>query len=266
MEIISDHEAIHSIDLINEGVDWFKLINGSSKLDVAKRIKATTTEMLVFLSRDKVPSSDSKSQRYLAHYFAKKELAHRLANDGDPNGDPKYKKKYHGYEKISWPPHGKKDVAESVALFENESIDEQLELASEASLRDVNIGVNELRLAKIASLVLNTDLNNTMKAFIKAENTELNISALALKESWDSYYSYVIDEAVKLGKTVKIKAVLPYGAIKAGTILSGTWIKTSFENQLRISIKDLPLATLHPTIFYDKSKKDLQIPKQFKLL
>lgn len=100
-----------SLDIvITEKVDWFKLIYGVSQLNVAKRIKATTTEMLLFLSKDKVPSSDSKSPRYLAHYFAKKELKYRLDNNNiNTDGDPKYKNKFHGYEKLTWPPSGIKE-------------------------------------------------------------------------------------------------------------------------------------------------------------
>ena len=98
--------------VLDEKIDWFKLVYGDSTLSIAKKIKATPTEILKKLAK---PSPQSAGAQKFQRDFAAKELEFRADGDKNPDGDPKYKEKYgDGYgslhvkeessleEKVSW--------------------------------------------------------------------------------------------------------------------------------------------------------------------
>jgi len=71
----------------------------------------------------------------------------------------------------------------------------------------------------------------------------------------------------ELGLPGKIKCVIKWGACEVGEIYSGIWKSGGFKGTLMLKdINDLPNMTAHPIISYDQSKKELRIPKNFKLL
>jgi hypothetical protein len=86
------------LENVDEAVDWFKFIYSEPKIQIAKRVKATPTETLIFLTKD--GSKNSKGAQLFQYKLIKKELEYRKANGNiNKDGDPRYTKKYNGYDK-----------------------------------------------------------------------------------------------------------------------------------------------------------------------
>jgi len=85
--------------VLTEKIDWFKFMYSETQLQIAKRVKATPTETLKFITKKGIGKS-SGAQKFQIELMLK-ELEYRKANGNiHKDGDPRYTKKYNGYNEI----------------------------------------------------------------------------------------------------------------------------------------------------------------------
>lgn len=68
---------------------------------------------------------------------------------------------------------------------------------------------------------------------------------------------------ISIGDSGKVKCIKFWGACQVGKIYTGKWKQAAFSHQLRLELGNLPLATIHPSIFFDKNTKQINITKNF---
>ena len=92
-------EAYKFIVSESSKIDWFKFLYDESKIEIAKRVKATPTKTL-----EKLASGDhskSRGAQLFQHELILKELDYRNANgDINKDGDSRYTGKYKGYDRL----------------------------------------------------------------------------------------------------------------------------------------------------------------------
>lgn len=241
MEEKVSQDMIDIIESFNDhvGGDWINSVD-ESLLKEANKIRSTSTQKL-----KQMIDEDSVTFGLCNTDFAKQELVYRSFNE-----DQNHSGSDGGYH------------SEFCEYLDEESLND----FCARLIAENKLTLDEQRNVKIASLVLESDVNDLMRAFILSTDIS-DISSASIKEEWAAYKEALLEHIVKIGTKTSIRAIRNWGALKKGTVLKGTWLKTSFDNQLRLDVKDgLPGATMHPSIFYDKKTKSLQIPKHFEII
>jgi hypothetical protein len=85
-------------------------------------------------------------------------------------------------------------------------------------------------------------------------------------DEYDSMSEAANPETIKIGDKAQVKCLAPWGACRPGNIYNGVWKQAAWKDQLRLDLFDLPGATAHPPIFYNKDRKTVDIPKKFELV
>lgn len=277
------NEELLIIDQLNEGIDWFKLVFEESKLEIAKRVKATPTSVLKTLIKG---AADTKGAQKIQREFAKKELALRQVTGDNESGDPRYKKTHAGYDKLS-----KLEIDEETSdeyfietpenfIMRLRSSDDHATLSANQLIEEAfqeyyntysesPIDLKTKRAIKIVSLIEDIDMDNTIRAFVESPDIDiLTLSSLEIKEAWASFMSYLHEETLPaVNEEGKVECIIKWGGCRPGDILTGVWKQAARPTQLRLSLdmRSFP-ATSHPIIFFNKDTKKADLPKHFKLL
>jgi hypothetical protein len=267
------HEDLQIIDQLDEGADWFDLVQSSSNSEIARRIKATPTYAL-----KKIVAEDVNT---IQRDFAKKEFAYRIANDNiNEDGDPKFVGKLNGYDKLNLNIHEKLTsnspvedwisdfVSSDNPKFDGKSKKDRVRMALGAyyASKEKNESVSEKRAVKILELSTGDKHKEFLKFFYESDNTILQKSTLEINDLYESFMFNLVEAAITIGSAGKAKCVKQFGACVVGKTYTGIWKQAAFKHQLRLDLSDLPGATQHPSIFFDKNTKQILTPKQFEVL
>lgn len=203
MANLKEHEDLLIIDQLNEGVDWFKLVYGQPKIEIARRIKATSTATLKKMaSWDR--ASSKGAQLFQLDYAAKEFAARQAAGDPTPNGDPRYVGKVNGYGgkdpfsykvREGFNSDGRATIREFIAEFSNspefkqKSKREIVEAALAAffEAQEAEATLQEKRQLKIVSLATKATNENLVKYFIHENADVESKSALQIKDLYESF-------------------------------------------------------------------------------
>lgn len=182
-----NEESINNIDQLNEGIDWFKLVYGEAKLEIAKRIKASPTNVLLTLSKD--TSSSSQAAQKLQRELSKKELLYRTANDNiNPEGDPRYTNKYNGYGNNLQKTKFQEDVN-----LKFDSLDEADEFFSNDSDNNVIQTISTKRNLKLLEMITGSKYKYTMERFLaKKDNDFMNNKIIKINEAFNNFTKTLI--------------------------------------------------------------------------
>jgi hypothetical protein len=129
----------------------------------------------------------------------------------------------------------------------------------------------EERQKRIVQIATNSPYDDLIAQFVESTADFKSLSILDIKEKYhafieentpDDYEAGGIDK----GETAKIRCIGSHGACRIGDTYNGRWVASARSNVLRLEVDNLPGATQHPIIFYDKNTNYISIPKQFKLL
>lgn len=71
---------------------------------------------------------------------------------------------------------------------------------------------------------------------------------------------------ISVGDTATAKCVKTFGACQLGKEYTGTWKQAAFSHQLRLDLDGLPSLTVHPSIFFNKTTKKIEIDPRFELV
>jgi len=175
---------------IEEGIDWFKLVYGDSKLAIAKKIKATPSKTLETLAKS---NPNAAGAQKFQHEFAVKELEYRKKINDHSDGNPKYKKEYgNGYS------HLEDSLEES-----HDSQISKYELNGE--LKRVNDRIKFLRAAHHGSS-LPKDVSSELKRL--EDQRDSILSMLKEEDILEDVDSETITEALNMLQRMKRRAIM----------------------------------------------------------
>jgi hypothetical protein len=153
--------------------------------------------------------------------------------------------------------------------FEGKSKKERIKMALGAhyAAQNKNESVSDLRDNRIIELTVGAQHPGVVRHFIDLNEGIASKSMLTIKDAWEQFDSTLVEsEGITPGSEGKVKCIARLGACRVGDTFKGTWKQAAFKHQLRLDLDGLPGATQHPTIFFDKNTKKLDIPKSFELL
>lgn len=246
MATLIEHAQLAELDRLNESLntdDWIKELHSPNEIEIAGCIKATDTETLRGISL--------LAREYYSE-FALRELSWRAANGHiDPNGNYEYAEKY--------PP-----CVLDVPVYKGDWFVYDSELASKFPDKP-NVG--DSRNMKIVKIVTGAKTDFVIRNFLESNDIS-GKNFEEIKESFNGYLHSISEEKQEIFKDSpgQVKCVQRWGACTVGKIYKGTWKQAAFPDQLRLDLDNLPGATLHPTIFYNKGSRRVDIPKQFQLV
>lgn len=155
--------------------------------------------------------------------------------------------------------------------FEGKSKKDRIKMALGAyyGAQEKNESISERRDRRIVELSVGGHDNDSglVRHFIDLNEGVASMSILTVRDMWEDFNANLIESAnISVGSEGEVKCVAPFGACKVGETFKGTWKQAAFQHQLRLDLKGLPGATQHPTIFFNKNTKKVDIPKSFELL
>lgn len=280
MEKSTLHEDLMIIDQLNEGIDWFTFVSEANQT-IAKRIKATPTDVLVRLTCGDMNESIGDAQKFQVE-FAKRELAQRKADGNiNPNGDSYFAEQIAGYDKFDKTIHEvlssddpvEKWIADFVKSdnpkFDGKTKKERINMALGAfyAAQKKNETLQEKRDFRIVSLATKSTDENIIKFFIESAPEIATKAVLNIKDLYEDFVFDLAEAAITVGSTGNVKCIQRWGACAVGKVYEGIWKPSARPNQLKLDLDAvLPGATSHPIIFFDKNTNQLTLPKQFELL
>lgn len=272
MNDIDTHEYLQAIDQIAEGRDWFSVVPEDAR-NIAGRVKATTTTDLKAI----VESDDS-----VVAEFAKKELAERALSDTHVDGNPSFLESYKPYDSTGGSLHEvltasdpvEKWIADFVASdnpkFDGKSKKERINMALGAyyaASKKEAVDLSLRRDSKIVRIVTESNDEPLIRFFVESIEGVASRSMLDIKDLWETFVHDLTEAAVTLGSVGQVKCIKPWGACTVGKVYKGVWRQAARSSQLRLDLDlSLPGATSAPSIFFDKTNKQVSVPKQFQLL
>jgi len=275
----SIHENMMIIDLLSSEGDWIHSVKEGTDADIAARVKATPTHVLAQIIEGNISETNELAEKQ--NEFAKKEFYFRNLNEGvNPSGDPHYQNKTTGYDKIDRQLHEKLTTDDSVEdwisdfvasdnpKFDGKSKKDRIRMALGAyyAAKKQNESLTEKRAVKILELATGNNDTEFLKFFYESDNTIIEKSSLHIRDSYEAFLFNLLEATVAIGSKAKVKCVMRWGACTVGDEYDGVWKQAAWPHQLRLDLWNLPRATSHPTIFFDKNTKQVSIPKQFELL
>lgn len=265
------YEDLLMIDHLNESIDWFNLVYGETKLEIARRVKASPTKTLEFLTKE--TGNNPKGAQKFQRDFARRELLLRKTNgDIHINGDPRFKSKVNGYDKIDKDAIAEEIIAEFVSSddenLKDKTREERIELALQKNYNTVDLeeSISDKRAIKILELSTKSKNRNLLKFFYESDKSIISKSTLVIRDSYEKFLFELTEATIAIGAKGKVKCIQRFGACRVGDVYDGVWKQAARPEQLKLELTNLPGATSHPTIFFDKNTKQVNIQKQFELL
>lgn len=267
------------IDLLAQDGDWIHSVKEGADSEIASRVKATPTHVLAQIIEGDVSEVTQYCEKQLD--FARKEYFYRNVNEGiHQNGDPHYIEKTAGYDKINRQLHEKLTADDSVEdwisdfvasdnpKFDGKSKKDRIRMALGAyyAAKKQNESLSEKRAIRILELATNETDRELLRLFYEEDETILSKSTLQIRDLYESFVFNLLEAAIGIGAKAQVKCIQQWGACRVGEIFDGVWKQAAWPHQLRLDLWNLPRATSHPTIFFDKNTKQVSIPKQFELL
>ena len=265
------HKDLLAIDQLSEGLDWFTTV--TEHTGVANRIKATDTMNLRRIVNGDV--CETLENQSVAEDFAQKELVFRASSESpikeNVNGYTKFNHSIH--EVLSPDDPVETWIADFVKSenpkFDGKSKKERINMALGAyyAATKKNESLQEKRDFRIVSLITKEADTGVIKFFLESLIDLQSKTVLEINDSFDEFKFELYESSFSPGSESSVKCVKPWGACKVGNVYKGIWKPAARPNQLTLDLNhSLPGATAHPTIFYNKSNKQLDLPKQFELL
>jgi len=277
--MLNPNRVLMVIDQLSSEGDWIHYVKEQADIEIASRIKATPTSVLKAIVEGMISESADNAEKQSE--FALKELLYRKASDSlSEQGDPHYIAKTVGYDKLDKNLHEKLTaddpvedwIADFVASdnpkFDGKSKKERIKMALGAyyGAQKKNESLAEKRAVKILELATKQSDGDLLRFFYESDNSVIGQSTLKIRDLYESFVFQLTEAAITIGSKAKVKCIQRWGACKVGEVYDGVWKQAAFAHQLRLDLWNLPSATSHPSIFFDKNTKQVSIPKQFELL
>lgn len=152
--------------------------------------------------------------------------------------------------------------------FDGKSKKERIKMALGAfyAAKDKTESVEDRRAYKIVSLATDSADHTLIRYFVESNEGVASRSLLVIKDLWEDFCNALVETSmsIAIGSESKIKCVIPWGECLSEDIYSGHWKQSACPNELRLELDKWTGEP--PTIFYNKSTKQVSIPKNFKLI
>jgi hypothetical protein len=272
--MISNNDILMNLDILSYEGDWIHLVKESNEIEIANRIKATPTKNLEKILAGFI--SESAENETAQINFALREKLYRILNDDtSAEGNLHYKNKIFGYDRTNKNIHEKltsKDSAEEWIAdfvssddpkFKDKSKEDRIKMALGAyySAVEKNETVSENRALKIIETITQERDKNILRFFIESEQPDINNSMLTINEKFKRFKFDLIESKISIGVKSILECIHETNSISNGTTLEGVWKQCENKNHLKLEFSDT-----HINVIFDKATKQINYPKQFKLL